>query len=77
MRLAWSNERMNRLVTLWTDHSKGMSAVARELGVHVDTAKRKAKRLGLKGRRMSSDEAWLKARRTLLDDYRTERRLDG
>jgi hypothetical protein len=63
----WSGERVRRLIELWPDRAYSIKAIARELGTSMGTVSRRAKYLGLTGRRQKpSLSHWLNARRELL-----------
>ena len=64
---AWPDERTRRLAELWPDPTYTIKAIARELGTDHATVRRRAKYLGLTGRRTRSHLShWLSARRELL-----------
>jgi hypothetical protein len=46
----WPEERLLRLAELWPDPTWTVRSIGRELGVHVDAVKRRAKKLGLGNR---------------------------
>jgi transposase-like protein len=62
----WSDERVRRLIELWLDPRYSINAIARELGTDHTAVRRRAKYLGLTGRRTNRLSPWLKARRELL-----------
>ena len=58
---------MRRLIDLWPDRAYSIEAIARELGTSLGTVSRRAKYLGLTGRRQKSSLShWFNARRELI-----------
>jgi transposase-like protein len=47
----WPAERLIRLVRLWNDPTLSLEGIARDLGVCVETVKRRAAYLALRSRR--------------------------
>jgi transposase-like protein len=54
----WPEDRIQRLVALWSDPTKSLEAIAHEFGVDRETVERQAKRHGLSGRPLRRGEHW-------------------
>jgi hypothetical protein len=67
---SWSEDQLRRLAELWSDPTLTFAAIARELGVGVDSVHRLAKTLGLEGRTVADRQRGRKTNITALSSPR-------
>lgn len=60
---SWTEDQLRRLAELWSDPTQTIASIARELGVGIDPARLRAKKLGLDGRTVADRHGGRNGRR--------------